>query len=77
MLFQAICLFVPRIVFLYYLYHITVANLYWPYDSMIDAPIPAVTNEESLFASIAILDAVSLTMLTPWFNFEKIPTEDN
>ena len=44
---------------------------------MIDAPIPAVTNEESLFASIAILDAVSLTMLTPWFNFEKISTEDN
>ena len=77
MLFQVICLFVPRIVFLYYLYHITVANLYWPYDSMIDAPTPAVTNEESLFASIAVLDAVSLTMLTPWFNFEKITTEDN
>ena len=44
---------------------------------MIDAPIPAVTNEESLFASIAILDAISLTMLTPWFNFEKIETKSN
>ena len=76
-LFQGICLFVPRIVFLYYLYHITVANIYWSYDSMIDAPIPAVTNEESLFASIAILDAISLTMLTPWFNFEKIETKSN
>ena len=79
MLFQVIGLFVPRIIFLYYLSHVVVTverNLYWTYDSTIDAPVPAVTNEESLFAGIAILDAVSLTMLTPWLCFEKIDPEE-
>uniref|UniRef100_A0A1X7TF49 Uncharacterized protein n=1 Tax=Amphimedon queenslandica TaxID=400682 RepID=A0A1X7TF49_AMPQE len=79
MLFQVIGLFVPRIIFLYYLSHVVVSadrNLLWRYESIIHAPIPAVTNEESLFAGIAILDAVSLTMLTPWLCFEKIDPEE-
>ena len=42
-----------------------------------NAPIPAVTNEESLFAGIAILHAISLTMLTPWLCFEKIDPEED
>ena len=49
---------------------------YWTYDTIVDPPIPAVTDVASLFAVIAILDAVSLTMLTPWLCFEKMDEEE-
>ena len=75
-IFQIFCLYVPRIIFLVYLLHLALINKYLTYDDIFDPPIPAVTDVASLFAVIAILDAVSLTMLTPWLCFEKVDEEE-
>ena len=78
MIFQIIGLVVPRVIFLVYLDHIASTWKYpgfWLYDDILDPPIPAVTDEGSLFAVIAIFDAISLSMLTPWLCFEKQESE--
>ena len=80
MIFQIIGLVVPRVIFLFYLDHIASVWKYpgfWSYnDIYIDPPIPAVTDEGSLFAAIAIFDAISLSMLIPWLCFEKLDSAE-
>ena len=49
---------------------------FWSYNDILDPPIPAVTDEGSLFAVIAIFDAISLSMLTPWLCFEKLDSAE-
>ena len=75
-IFQIFCLYVPCVIFLLYLVELVFIDKYWTYDTIVDPPIPAVTDVASLFAVIAILDAVSLTMLTPWLCFEKMDEEE-
>ena len=75
-IFQIFCLYILRVISLMYLVHLALTNKYWTYDDIFDPPIPAVTDVASLFAVIAILDAISLTMLTPWLCFEKVDEEE-
>ena len=75
MIFQIIGLVVPRVIFLVYLAHIASVRKFWSYDDILDPPIPAMTDVGSLFAVIAIFDAISLSMLTPWLCFEKQESE--
>lgn len=62
-------LFGPRILLTFYLDRVT-RNAYE--EREIHDPYPAITNTDSLYSIIAIFDAISLSMLTPWMNFEKI-----
>lgn len=68
---QILCLFGPCAMFMLYLAELTFIDKHWSYGNITDPPIPAITDVGSLFICIAILDAISLTMLTPWSFFVK------
>ena len=60
---QTILIFAPRFFILLYALYFVDWDAEYPFAGLID--------EDSTFGVIAIFDAVSLTMLTPWLCFEK------
>lgn len=62
---QIVGLILPRIIIFTYLIRIQ------RFDRDAFDPYPAITNNGDLFSLVAISDAVSLSMLTPWLCFEK------
>ena len=60
---QTILIFAPRFFILLYALYFVDWDAEYPFAGLID--------EDSTFGVIAIFDAISLTMLTPWLCFEK------
>ena len=68
---QIFLLITPRVIIQFY------AAYFTDLDDDIDHPLGGVIDENSAFSTIAIFDAISLTMLTSWLCFEKIPKKPN